>query len=219
MIPNPAPAGKERTTFVCVAPPGTPLPYRLTAPRHTLVTVKIYTRTGDTGETSLRGGARVPKSHPRVAACGDLDELTAAIGVAAATDPRDLEGSLVETVQRDLYSIAARLADPGANSSTRGPEKIQVTEAQVVALEAAIDRISAELPRLQAFVLPGGTTKAALLHFARTVCRRAERSVVELSKEEQVPGDAVPYLNRLGDLLFTLARLASHRAGIPDRTW
>lgn len=181
--------------------------------------MKIYTRTGDGGETSLFGGARVPKDDTRVAAYGDVDELNAAVGAAIAADPRGFELELLESIQRDLLAIGGRLATPDPATMAKALAKAALPAGRIGELEAAIDRAEAELSPLSSFVLPGGVEKAALLHMARTVCRRAERSVVTLTRRAPVPDDILRYLNRLSDLLFTLARLANHRAGLADRTW
>jgi cob(I)alamin adenosyltransferase len=182
--------------------------------------MKIYTRTGDAGETALFGGGRVPKHDARVGAYGDVDELNAAIGVALATPPPDLEPELLDAIQRDLFAIGGQLASPDPAKVAKALAKARLDDARVVALEAAIDRADREIPPLTAFVLPGGTPKAAALHVARTVCRRAERSVVALHRSQGgVPPIVLAYLNRLSDLLFTLARLANGRAGVADRTW
>jgi cob(I)alamin adenosyltransferase len=182
--------------------------------------VKIYTRTGDDGDTSLMGGGRVPKDHARVAAYGDVDETNAAIGVALTTVPPNLSAELLRDVQRDLFSIGGALATPEPERLKQAQrDKVAVPPDRVAALERAIDAAEAELDPLKAFVLPGGTPKAAALHHARTVCRRAERSVVRLSHEQDVPPEIVIYLNRLSDLLFVLARLANRRSGEPDVTW
>jgi cob(I)alamin adenosyltransferase len=181
--------------------------------------MKIYTRSGDEGDTGLFGGGRVPKDHPRVAAYGDVDELNSALGAArAAPPPQDFDG-LLESVQRDLFAIGGQLATPDPERVRRALEKAELSEQRVSELERAIDIADGELPVLQAFVLPAGTPKAAALHVARTVCRRAERSVVRLARETEVPALFITYLNRLSDLLFTLARLANHRAGIGDSAW
>lgn len=179
----------------------------------------IYTRTGDEGETALFGGGRVAKDDTRVAAYGDVDELNAALGAAAAAEPRDLERDLLERVQRDLFAIGGRLATPDPHKVPKALAKATLPPDRIGELEAAIDRAERELAPLTAFVLPGGAPKAAALHVARTVCRRAERSVVTLTHQAAVPGEILSYLNRLSDLLFVLARLANHRAGVPDRTW
>jgi cob(I)alamin adenosyltransferase len=179
----------------------------------------IYTRTGDQGTTGLLGGGRVPKDHPRVSAYGDVDELNAAIGVARATAPVDLADPLLETVQRDLFALGGHLATPDPAKVAKALERATLSETRIEEFERAIDAADAELPALRAFVLPGGTPKASALHLARTVCRRAERSVIRLGHESEVPPFFIVYLNRLSDLLFTLARLANHRAGVGDVTW
>jgi cob(I)alamin adenosyltransferase len=183
------------------------------------MSMKIYTRTGDEGETGLFGGGRVPKDHPRVVAYGDVDELNSAIGLARATPPVELFDPLLESVQRDLFAIGGQLATPDPDKVARALEKADLSEVRVAEFERAMDAADEELPPLRAFVLPAGAPKAAALHLARTVCRRAERSVVHLAHEASVPGVFVVYLNRLSDLLFTLARVANHRAGTGDVTW
>lgn len=181
--------------------------------------MKIYTKTGDTGDTGLFGGGRVAKDHPRVAAYGDVDELNSSLGVVRATAPLDLFDALLESVQRDLFAIGGHLATPDPAKVAKALEKAELSEARVEAFERLMDEADQELPPLRAFVLPAGTPKAASLHLARTVCRRAERSVVHLSHEAEVPELFIVYLNRLSDLLFTLARLANHRDGAGDVTW
>jgi cob(I)alamin adenosyltransferase len=180
---------------------------------------KIYTRTGDAGQTGLFGGGRVSKADPRVAAYGEVDELNAALGAVVACEPVELERDLLLGVQRDLFAIGGRLASPHPAKVGKALEKAQVTPERVAALEAAIDRADAELKPLTAFVLPGGTMKGALFHVARTVCRRAERAVVALARDQAVPPEILGYLNRLSDLLFTLGRLANARAGAVEKTW
>jgi cob(I)alamin adenosyltransferase len=181
--------------------------------------MKIYTKTGDTGDTALFGGGRVPKDHPRVAAYGDVDELNSALGVARATAPAPFFDPLLESVQRDLFAIGGHLATPDPRKVAKALEKADLSAARVELFERLMDEADAELPPLRAFVLPAGTPKAAALHLARTVCRRAERSVVHLAREAEVPELFIVYLNRLSDLLFTLARLANHREGAGDVTW
>lgn len=181
--------------------------------------MKIYTRTGDQGETGLFGGGRVPKDHPRVAAYGDVDELNSAIGVVRATEPVALHDDLLQSVQRDLFSIGGHLATPDPDKVRKALARAELAEGRVAEFERIMDEADAELPALRAFVLPAGTPKAAALHLARTVCRRAERSVIHLGHEAEVPELFVVYLNRLSDLLFTLARLANHRAGSGDVVW
>ena len=183
------------------------------------VSSKIYTKTGDTGDTALFGGGRVAKSHQRVAAYGDVDELNSALGLARAGTPADFFDILLEAIQRDLFAIGGHLATPDPDKVRKALEKAELSSDRVAEFEAAIDSADLELPPLKAFILPGGTEKAARLHVARAVCRRAERSVVALSQAEPVPPLFLVYLNRLSDLLFTLARLANHRAGVRDVTW
>jgi cob(I)alamin adenosyltransferase len=180
--------------------------------------MKIYTRTGDGGGTALFGGTRVSKDDPRVAAYGDVDELNACLGTVRAQG--DLPGEVVdllERVQKDLFAIGARLADPAERIAQR-VTKVAVTDADILRLENWIDRFEAELPPLRRFILPGGNRGGALLHFARTVCRRAERSIVSLGVNDIDP-TLLAYVNRLSDLLFVLARLVNHRAGQPEVEW
>ena len=181
--------------------------------------MKIYTKTGDAGETGLFGGGRVAKDHARVQAYGDVDELNSAIGVVRATQPVHFMDELFEGIQRDLFALGGHLATPDPERVRQALEKAELTEERVAVFERTIDDADRELPPLRAFVLPAGTPKAAALHLARTVCRRAERSVVRLSHEADVPELFLVYLNRLSDLLFTLARLANHRDGAGDVTW
>lgn len=182
--------------------------------------MKVYTRRGDGGETSLFGGQRVPKDAARVAAYGSVDELNAAIGVACAAlaDADLVEG--LRAIQSSLFDLGGELATPDIEErETRGKGVPRVRAADVEALEAWIDRLDAEIEPLQSFILPGGTSAAAHLHLARTVCRRAERELVSLSRSEEIAELPVTYLNRLSDLLFTLARAANHRAGVPEPQW
>jgi cob(I)alamin adenosyltransferase len=179
--------------------------------------LKIYTKTGDAGLTGLLGGARVPKDEPRVAAYGDVDEANATIGAVVAHADAPL-ARLLGSVQKDLFAIGARLADP-THAVVARRAKAAVTSAQVRRLERAIDVRQRELPPLRAFVLPGGRPVAALLHQARTVVRRAERSVVALSHDQDVEPGILVYLNRLSDLLFVLARHENHRAGLKEESW
>jgi cob(I)alamin adenosyltransferase len=184
---------------------------------HIISRVRIYTKTGDSGETSLFDQSRVLKSHPRVEAYGEVDELNACLGAAraAGTDP-DLDQAL-ETIQRQLFAVGARLADPAAKIAAR-VEKATVQTADVERLEKWIDSFEQALPPLRKFILPGGSMCGAWLHLARTVCRRAERRVVGLG-ESAVEPIVVVYLNRLSDLLFVMARTASHRRGSPEAEW
>jgi cob(I)alamin adenosyltransferase len=180
--------------------------------------VKVYTRRGDAGETDLFGGARVPKDAPRVEAYGAVDELNAALGVAAAASGHDDVRALAAELQSRLFDLGAHLAAPDAarraKSGLPGPR-----DEHVDALERRIDAFEAELPALRRFVLPGGTSASAAFHLARTVCRRAERRVVALAHVEETDPRVVRYLNRLSDLLFVLARLENRRAGLPDVEW
>jgi cob(I)alamin adenosyltransferase len=181
--------------------------------------VKIYTRTGDEGTTGLFGGGRVSKHHARVEAYGDVDELNSVLGMVRATAPTDFFDPLLEQVQRDLFSIGGQLATPDPEKVRAALAKADLALDRVAEFERVIDEADGELPPLRAFILPAGTPKAAALHLARTVCRRAERSVVALASADDVPLLFLRYLNRLSDLLFTLARLANHRAGTGDVTW
>ena len=180
--------------------------------------MRIYTRTGDQGETSLRGGERVRKSLLRVGAYGAIDELNACLGLAcvALTDAETAD--LLVQIQRDLFALGAQVADPRVGE-TSPPEKMAFPQAKVNALEAAIDRAEATLPPLKSFLLQGGCEAGARLHYARTVCRRAERRLVTLAEQEPVLPVILAYLNRLSDLLFVLARLANHRAGRAEIPW
>jgi len=183
--------------------------------------LKIYTKTGDAGETGLFGGGRIPKDSLRVATYGEVDELNAALGLARALDPPEFADVLLQRIQRDLFTIGAQLAtpDPDKVSKALSLSGAAIGESDVAALEDAIDGHDARLEPLKNFILPGGTPKAATLHLARTVCRRAERAVVALSRREQISPAILRYLNRLSDLLFVLARAANAHAGRPDLKW
>ncbi|NOT07629.1 MAG: cob(I)yrinic acid a,c-diamide adenosyltransferase [Gemmatimonadales bacterium] len=181
--------------------------------------MRIYTKTGDSGQTGLFGGGRVPKHHPRVAAYGDVDELNSTIGVARATVPEALFDAELEAIQRDLFTIGGHLATPDPEKVRAALAKAELSANRISGFEQAMDAAEAELPPLRAFILPAGEAKAAALHVSRTVCRRAERSVVALAAEAEVPALFLVYLNRLSDYLFTLARLANLRAGRADVTW
>jgi cob(I)alamin adenosyltransferase len=179
--------------------------------------VKIYTKTGDTGETSFFDNTRVSKAHPRVDAYGEVDELNACLGAARAAGTGDDVAGALEAIQRDLFALGARLADPSTRIASR-VTKAALTAADVERLEKLIDRLDAELPPLKRFILPGGSPAGALLHLARTVCRRAERRVIALGADAVEPV-LVVYLNRLSDLLFVMARAVNHRAGVPEVEW
>ena len=179
--------------------------------------MRIYTRTGDRGETALFDGTRVSKADARVDAYGEVDELNATLGLARALGTDGEVSSILEGLQRDLHALAARLADPQRRIAPR-VEKAVVGGEQVARLEAAIDRLEAELPPLTHFILSGGCAAGAALHLARTVCRRVERRLVSLGPETVEPHLLV-YLNRLSDLLFVVARAVNHRAGAPETEW
>lgn len=178
--------------------------------------MKIYTKTGDKGETGLLGGARVPKSHRRVEAYGEVDELNAFLGLVRAVLDEEISGLLVE-IQRDLFTIGAQLSD--VRPEGRRSAREILPEERVKQLEAIIDQYQAMLPPLKAFILPGGTEEGALLHLARTICRRAERRIVALDQEAKVPSVILAYMNRLSDLLFVLARVANQRGGEGEIPW
>ena len=181
--------------------------------------MRIYTKTGDQGQTGLFGGGRVAKDDVRVMAYGDVDELNAAIGLVRATAPVELFDAELTGVQRDLFALGGQLATPVPANVEAALAKAALSDGRVTVFERAIDAADAELPPLRAFVLPAGTEKAAALHLARTICRRAERSVVTLAREATLPPLFLVYLNRLSDYLFVLARLANRRAGRADVTW
>jgi cob(I)alamin adenosyltransferase len=189
------------------------------APSYILHSMKIYTKTGDAGDTGLFGGGRVPKSHPRVEAYGDVDELNAVLGMARSAEQMPRIDEVLVPIQRDLFAIGALLATPDLDKMQQHLTKARVDETRIAELERAIDDADAELEPLRSFIVPGGSQKAAALHVARTVCRRAERRVVELASETQIPPLVVIYLNRLSDLLFTLARVANKRSGTGEVTW
>jgi cob(I)alamin adenosyltransferase len=178
--------------------------------------VKIYTRTGDAGETSLFDGTRVPKHDPRVETYGDVDELNAWLGLARSqrVDPA-LEDELLH-LQRDLFALGAQLADPAHKIAAR-VTKAAIGDADVTRLEALIDRLETELPPLRRFILAGGTPAGSALHVARAVCRRAERRMVAL--DPAVDPVLLRYINRLSDLLFVMARAVNHRGGVPEVEW
>ncbi len=181
--------------------------------------MKIYTKTGDAGDTGLFGGGRVPKDDVRVQAYGDVDELNAVLGMARCIEIMPRIDEVLVPVQRDLFAIGALLATPDREKMAQHLQKARIDDGRIAELEGAIDDAERELEPLTAFIIPGGTPKAAALHLARTVCRRAERHVVTLQREVELPPLAIIYLNRLSDLLFTLARLANRRAGAGEVTW
>jgi cob(I)alamin adenosyltransferase len=181
--------------------------------------MKIYTKTGDAGDTGLFGGGRVPKNHPRVEAYGDVDELNAVLAMVRAAGDMPRIDNVILPIQKDLFAIGALLATPDREKMRQHLEKANVDDARIAELERAIDAGDDELEPLKTFIIPGGTPKAAALHVARTVCRRAERRVVELAANTDIPQLVVVYLNRLSDLLFTLARVANRRANTEEVAW
>ncbi len=178
--------------------------------------MRIYTRTGDSGTTSLFSGGRVPKHHLRVESYGTVDELNSVIGQARAQSisaPADAE---LARIQHQLFNLGADLATPLDAPSSH---VVRMDAESVAGLEAAIDRMTADLPDLRYFILPGGSLAAATLHVARTVCRRAERLVAQLQEQEPIGEQVLPYLNRLSDYLFTLARWENQQAGVSEERW
>jgi cob(I)alamin adenosyltransferase len=173
---------------------------------------RIYTRAGDSGETSLGDGSRVPKLDCRIAAFGSVDELNSLIGLVLAGDPPKDMRPVLERVQNELFDVGADISVPFGVA-----DRLRVAQTQVDALEADCDRFNAELPELKSFVLPGGSDVAARLHVARAVCRRAERDVLDASEQVELNPLVIVYLNRLSDLLFILARAAN--AGGDEPLW
>ncbi|RIK71965.1 MAG: cob(I)yrinic acid a,c-diamide adenosyltransferase [Planctomycetota bacterium] len=183
--------------------------------------MKIYSKTGDDGKTGLFGGGRVGKDDPRIEAYGTVDELNAAIGVARASRvPAEIDAVLA-AAQNDLFAAGAELATPAEGLAMLDQRSSRLGEGHIARLEAAIDRFDERLAPLKEFILPGGDPAGAALHLARTICRRAERRVVTLRNTEPdaVSDEVIVYLNRLGDLLFVLARAASASAGVRDVPW
>lgn len=174
--------------------------------------MKIYTRTGDDGMTGLLSGERVAKTDRRIEACGAVDELNSHLGVARASNPADPVDEALCRIQNDLFSLGADLA-------TCGKDRLTLDEATISWLESEIDRMTEQLPPLKNFILPGGAPAAAAIHVARAVCRRAERRVILLAALEAVPPEAIIYLNRLSDFLFTLARFENHLRGVAEPKW
>jgi cob(I)alamin adenosyltransferase len=179
--------------------------------------MKIYTKTGDAGETGLFGGERVRKDDVRVDAYGSVDETNALLGVARATGLSAPLDTILERVQAELFVLGAELATPPSHRSRLRLPLIESSHS--AALEADIDRLEADLSPLTSFVVPGGSAGASALHHARTVCRRAERGVVGIVESAELRSELVVYLNRLSDLLFVMARHANHGAGIADVAW
>jgi cob(I)alamin adenosyltransferase len=174
---------------------------------------RIYTRSGDDGTTGLIGGKRVPKDSPRIAACGSLDELNALLGIVRSHILPDTADRILQSVQEQLFLIGAALAAPDED----GSESAEIGEDPVRSLENEIDRIEETLPPLRQFILPGGTLAGAELHLARTVARRAERQCVSLSRIESIDPQILPYINRLSDLCFVLARYVNRQQSVQER--
>ena len=179
---------------------------------------KLYTRQGDRGETSLFGGERVPKDSLRVEAYGQLDHLSATIGLLVVSLAGDEVAAELRQVQNDLFDLGAELATP-PDSRLQYKLPQPIGEADWRRLERLLDAYDAQVPPLRTFILPGGHEAAARAHLARTTCRTAERAVVRLAHEEEVRADVLTYLNRLSDFLFVCARLLNHRAGVEEVTW
>jgi cob(I)alamin adenosyltransferase len=176
--------------------------------------MKIYTRTGDDGSTSLFSGERVSKASLRVEACGTLDELNCAIGSTRAASPTAPIERYLATIQDHLFSLGADLATSGKRQRAARIKPLEITW-----LETEIDRMASELPPLRNFILPGGSAPAAQIHLARAICRRAERAVVSLSQSEEINMDALRFLNRLSDFLFILARYENLLSGVTEEKW
>jgi cob(I)alamin adenosyltransferase len=184
-----------------------------------LAMTKIYTRTGDAGETSLLGGKRVRKDDLRIEAIGDVDEVNAVLGTVRAELAQN--STTMPKLDRELGEIQHRLFDLGAElAAAGGPSRVgSIAAANVASLESLVDRYDEKLATLRAFILPGGTPAAAQLHLARCICRRCERRLVHLAATEPVSGEVAQYINRLSDLLFVLARAVNQAAGVPDVIW
>jgi cob(I)alamin adenosyltransferase len=194
------------------------VPERFDEPRIALN--RIYTKRGDAGETGLVGGQRVPKDTPRIEAYGTVDELNAFVGLAAVSCTEDLRlaplAAILRRVQHELFNLGSILATEPADVH---PHQPRVTAAEIAQLEREIDSMNAGLPALRSFVLPGGTRLNAELHVTRTVCRRVERLVVGMAREESVPPEVIPYLNRLSDAMFVWSRWVNHVLGVPEVLW
>lgn len=180
--------------------------------------IRIYTKTGDDGQTSLFGGKRLWKDSQRVVAYGTLDELNAALGVAASFLADEKSKNILETIQTDLFYIGAELANPQKIGKSAN-KVFALGKKKISGLEKAIDRYDSNLPALVNFILPGGSKSASLLHLSRSICRRAEREVINLSKKEEVNPNILMYLNRLSDLLFILARYANKLENKKENIW
>ena len=180
------------------------------------ISMKIYTKTGDTGETALFGGKRVPKDALRIDAYGSVDELNSLLGVVRSLKPKKKIDAILDLLQHQLFELGADLATPIGESNSHIP---RITATHVAELEKVIDALESKLKPLKVFILPGGSKIASHLHLARTVCRRAERAVVRLSRNENIGNDVIVYLNRLSDLLFVMARFANKSERHKETTW
>lgn len=178
--------------------------------------MKIYTKTGDKGDTSFFGGQRVPKDALRIEAYGTVDELNSLLGIVLADNENKRIAAILTKVQNQLFDLGADLATPHSAHS-KSIKRFEAKDAQV--LEKVIDSLQLHLKPLKSFILPGGSPVAARIHFARTVCRRAERAVVRLSRNEDIGEGITIYLNRLSDMLFVLARYTNHVAGVTEIKW
>lgn len=178
--------------------------------------MKIYTRTGDDGTTGLFSGGRVPKNHLRVEGYGTVDELNSALGLARALHALPTTDERLHRIQRQLFYLGADLATPLEAQSSF---VVRVPAEDITWLEEQIDALTDDLPPLKVFILPGGVPAAAQIHVARTICRRAERLVTALAGQESLNSQVLPYLNRLSDFLFVLARWENHQSGAPEENW
>ena len=178
--------------------------------------MKIYTKTGDKGATSLFGGIRVPKNNIRIEAYGTVDELNASLGVVISENVSESVKKDIKKIQNDLFIVGGDLATPLSETKVKIP---RTTEAMITFLEKEIDLYDSKIEELKSFILPGGVKTSSFLHLSRTICRRAERRVVELADMEQINTEIVKYLNRLSDLLFIFARFENFNSGVPDIEW
>lgn len=181
--------------------------------------MKIYTRTGDAGDTALFGGGRVPKADARVEAYGEVDELNAVVGWTLLQLRDEWLRTRLALVQDDLFALGSHLATPPPREGRRAPQLPPLPTERASEMERWMDEASSTLPELRSFILPGGTSGGAALHVARTVCRRAERRVVALAATDVVAPEILVYLNRLSDFLFIAARRENQEAGVPERPW
>lgn len=179
---------------------------------------KLYTRMGDQGETALFGGDRVPKDHPRIEAYGSVDELNSALGLAVSFIRQRRVAAVLQSIQNELFNIGSELASESGSRAEKGRMFVD-PEGKIAGLERLIDEYDAKVPPLRTFILPSGSRAGAFLHLARSVCRRAERAAVRLSRQEDVNPYVVIYLNRLSDLLFVLARYVNKAGRRPETPW